>query len=249
VWFRRILRPWLCHPLITQDNNCFISGEIKNFIEGLLFSLNAVWVNPIDAVFKAEKKVYQLSIAGKHGLHVPETIASNNPEEIRLFASAHKDIICKPIYHGLFVEKGKKYSIHATKIPHKNLINDIQLEACPVLIQELVNKKADVRLTIVGERAFAVKITTPTCPDVVDWRKYSDLITYEVIDFDNSTISNCKKMLRELGLIYGAFDFAITHNDEPYFLEVNPTGEWAWLENQLDIPIRDALIELLHDGK
>ena len=53
-------------------------------------------------------------------------------------------------------------------------------------------------------------------------------------------------MLYDLGLVYGAFDFIRTPDDDLVFLEVNPTGEWAWLEDQLGFPMRDAFIHLFY---
>ena len=53
-------------------------------------------------------------------------------------------------------------------------------------------------------------------------------------------------MLQTLGLVYGAFDFIRTPRGEDVFLEVNPTGEWAWLENSLGFPMRDAFVELFY---
>ena len=50
-------------------------------------------------------------------------------------------------------------------------------------------------------------------------------------------------MLNELGLNYGAFDFVRAVNGELVFLEVNPTGEWAWLEHRLQFPMREAFID------
>ena len=52
----------------------------------------------------------------------------------------------------------------------------------------------------------------------------------------------------ELGLRYGAFDFIRAPSGDLVFLELNPTGEWAWLEEELGFGLRDAFIELLYRG-
>lgn len=49
--------------------------------------------------------------------------------------------------------------------------------------------------------------------------------------------SKCRAMLDMLGLLYGAFDFVRTPEGDLVFLEVNPTGEWAWLEDRLGFPM------------
>jgi glutathione synthase/RimK-type ligase-like ATP-grasp enzyme len=53
-------------------------------------------------------------------------------------------------------------------------------------------------------------------------------------------------MLSILNLQYGAFDFIEKPDGELVFLEINPTGEWAWLENALGYPMRSAFIELFY---
>jgi hypothetical protein len=49
-----------------------------------------------------------------------------------------------------------------------------------------------------------------------------------------------------LDLAYGAFDFIRTENADWYFLEVNPAGEWAWLDVALGLPMRDSFVELFY---
>jgi D-alanine-D-alanine ligase-like ATP-grasp enzyme len=56
--------------------------------------------------------------------------------------------------------------------------------------------------------------------------------------------SLCILMMERMRLKFGAFDFVKTDEGELYFLEVNPTGEWAWLEREMGFPMRDAFIEL-----
>jgi len=56
----------------------------------------------------------------------------------------------------------------------------------------------------------------------------------------------CAQMLARLDLVSGAFDFIVSRDGDWFFLEVNPTGEWAWLEEFLGLPIRDAFIEVLY---
>jgi hypothetical protein len=41
----------------------------------------------------------------------------------------------------------------------------------------------------------------------------------------------------------------LTKGGEYYFLEVNPNGQWAWIEDMLKLPIRDSIIDLLLPGE
>jgi D-alanine-D-alanine ligase-like ATP-grasp enzyme len=66
-------------------------------------------------------------------------------------------------------------------------------------------------------------------------------------DFPDELSSLCLNTLQTLDLLYGAFDFIRTPNNEWYFLEVNPAGEWAWLEQELHLPMSQAFIEIFYD--
>jgi D-alanine-D-alanine ligase-like ATP-grasp enzyme len=51
--------------------------------------------------------------------------------------------------------------------------------------------------------------------------------------------------MRDLGLVYGAFDFVITPEAEWIFLEVNPGGQFGFLEDSTDAPLTATLADLL----
>ena len=55
-------------------------------------------------------------------------------------------------------------------------------------------------------------------------------------------------MLMDFQLEFGAFDFIVTNDNQWYFLEVNPNGQWLWLEKILALDISEKIIDLL-DGK
>jgi glutathione synthase/RimK-type ligase-like ATP-grasp enzyme len=80
----------------------------------------------------------------------------------------------------------------------------------------------------------------------VDWRDPATCATFSPAQIDQDLETKCRKMLSSLGLRYGAFDFIVRPGGEEVFLEVNPTGEWAWLENSLGFPMRNAFIDLFY---
>jgi hypothetical protein len=55
-------------------------------------------------------------------------------------------------------------------------------------------------------------------------------------------------MLRYFKLHFGAFDLAKAPDGMLFFLEVNPVGEWVWLERECGFRIADSLIDLLVRG-
>jgi glutathione synthase/RimK-type ligase-like ATP-grasp enzyme len=53
------------------------------------------------------------------------------------------------------------------------------------------------------------------------------------------------KLCAELGLVYAAVDFRLTPEGEYIFLELNPAGQWLFIEQATQMPIGAALADLL----
>jgi beta-lactam-binding protein with PASTA domain len=52
-------------------------------------------------------------------------------------------------------------------------------------------------------------------------------------------------MMDRLGLAYGAFDLRRREDGEHVFLEVNPGGQWLYVEDATGLPITEAVAGLL----
>jgi len=245
VWYRRAVYP-VPMTALTPGERVFVAGELRHLAMGLVLNPAVVWVNAIDKVFVAEHKLYQLQIARRLGFHVPRTLVSGNPAQLRSFAAANRSgTICKPIFHGMFFDDGSAYSVYTRRITPESF-ESAAMDICPVLLQEEITRVADVRATFIGSKCFVADIAGD--PSLVDWRDPDIPVSFSVSSLNDDVKAMCRAMLAELGLVYGAFDFVRTPDGELVFLEVNPTGEWAWLEDRLGFPMRDAFIQLFYPG-
>ncbi|MFX0185468.1 MAG: MvdC/MvdD family ATP grasp protein [Candidatus Hodarchaeota archaeon] len=243
VWYRRKL--WV-QPLnlIRPDQRRFVAGEITNLIEGLVADPHILWVNPMDAVSIAERKVFQIRLAQQLGFAIPRSLISNEPDRLRNFYEENNGkVICKPIFHGLFVSENERAAVYTHRIDYDALINDVQLRACPTYLQEEIPKGSDIRATFIGDDLFSVEIYSKRSKPL-DWRRLKEPLAYRSYDLSKEVENLCRLMLNEMRLTFGAFDFVKTAEGDLYFLEVNPTGEWAWLEKEMGFPMRDAFIKL-----
>jgi glutathione synthase/RimK-type ligase-like ATP-grasp enzyme len=55
----------------------------------------------------------------------------------------------------------------------------------------------------------------------------------------------CLELMRRLGIIFGCFDFIVTPDGRHVFLEVNPMGQWLWVEQMCGMPLLEAFCEFL----
>ena len=168
VYFRRA--PSIFPNSIDNRDTQYINGERRNFFEGIYTFLDAKWINPIFATYKAERKLYQLSIAKRIGFNVPETIVSNNPMDIIEFLNKYESCIIKPISHGMQVTSEGIFSIYTSDIKDIKSLNKDMLFECPTFVQQKINNYRDIRATVIGNEILAVEIDTDD-ELKVDWRK------------------------------------------------------------------------------
>jgi len=100
----------------------------------------------------------------------------------------------------------------------------------------------------VGEKVFAAFIHSQDSDDSkVDWRVSQDGLKHSIYMLPEDISANCINLLRELDLNFGAIDLILNENGEYVFLEINPNGQWAWLEKLLGLDISGAIVNLLKD--
>jgi glutathione synthase/RimK-type ligase-like ATP-grasp enzyme len=58
-------------------------------------------------------------------------------------------------------------------------------------------------------------------------------------------LTSLQELMKAFDLRFGVIDMALTPNGEYVFLEVNPTGQWQWLEKYTELPITIAVAEAL----
>ena len=65
----------------------------------------------------------------------------------------------------------------------------------------------------------------------------------------NNIKKMCIELTRKLNLNYSAIDMILDENNDYVFLEINPNGQWAWIENKLQFPISKKIVDLLVEGE
>jgi hypothetical protein len=109
--------------------------------------------------------------------------------------------------------------------------------------QQRVPKVRDVRATVVGKRVFAANILTvgETAGDLLDWRADYDALRYEPVTLPAGVESGLLRTTERLGLSFAAADFVVTADDQHYFVDLNPAGQWGWIQEATGLPIAAAI--------
>jgi glutathione synthase/RimK-type ligase-like ATP-grasp enzyme len=121
------------------------------------------------------------------------------------------------------------------------------LEFSPMIFQEYVEKDCEFRVIIVGEQIFCGKIPSQQSEDgQADWRKDANLIDeIEVYELPASVKLKLLHLMDYFRLNYGAIDLIKTPEGKYVFLEINPVGEFSWLDKALGHKISEAIANVL----
>lgn len=222
----------------------FVAEESRRGLGGVLASLpRCLYLSHPQAVARAEYKPAQLVAAVREGFRVPDTLITNDPVEAMAFC-AEQAAVYKPLHAGAYAVEGEPAGIWTAPVDPGDLDDSVGHSAH--LFQARVPKVADVRAIVVGEQTFGARIISP--PGVVDWRAAYQSLTYEPVTCPEEMRGALLRFLARFGLSFGAFDFAVTGDGAWWFLEVNPNGQWAWLEEAVGLPITCAIADLLESG-
>ncbi len=250
VWYRRIRRA-VCPGGVDSLLHQYVSNETVWALNGTLNILNhdkVKWLNSPRFIALAENKVFQLSLAKQIGFVIPQTLISSSSEDIITFSKRYKSTIVKPVRSGYIETKEGAFAAYTRRLTEEDIESlRTNVLPAPLIVQEEIKKKYDIRVTVIGNDLFAARIHSQGDPSaIVDWRRTEnpDLKHTKVL-LPNSIRNKCLKIHKALNLEYSAIDFVETKDGRFIFLEVNPGGQWLWIENQLNYPITLRIAEYL----
>ncbi len=223
----------------------YVTDQWHSLISGIQAIPDILWINnPLKNNF-AEIKINQLFLANKIGLKIPETCITSEKKSLELFWSkCNQKIIAKALYSPLIKDKNEEFFIFTNQILKIDDIDEEDLKISPTIFQEALIEKTDYRITVIGDKCFTVKILSNGSIKSLDWRTLKENIKFVRCDLPSDLEEKCIKLVKEFGLVFGAIDI-VQSGDEYYFLEINPNGEWGWLQKSAGLPIAESIADKL----
>lgn len=231
----------------------FARREAKVGVGGMLLALPGVlWVNRPDLAATAVYRPLQWIVAARCGLLVPRSLVTNDPKAVERFAKESRHgVVVKPLTTNLIYENHTYRMGWTRRLSGEDLADLRGIAVTAHLVQDWVDKIWECRAVVVGDEIFAVAIHAGSAESHVDWRSDYPALSYEVIDLPSAVADSLRAVMAELGLVYGAFDLSVSLSDgvEVYsFLEINPGGQYGFLEGATGVPITDCMVRFLSRG-
>ncbi len=231
------------HPELSDNERRWATIQARMGLGGLLASLGS-WLNHPHQIGYSEYKPVQLCAAVACGLRVPRTVVTNEPETARAFVADVGRAVYKP-FGGSGVDDDDGFRQVFCTVVDLEQCGNPNISRTMHLFQQWVPKDYEVRLTVVDGQFFAARIDGGSEAAQVDWRSDYGALTYQAVETPDVIRSQVSALLDKLGLRFGALDFVVAPDGEWIFIECNPNGQWAWIEDETGMPIASALADAL----
>lgn len=259
IWHRRPGLPEPDEAVASDGVREWISRESQVFLEGIWGALDCLHVPGVGQHrFAAENKLTQLVEASRLGFCMPRTFITNRPAcLLEAFSDFCGSVITK-VFSNPLVERGdedeaegEEWSAFTRPVQRRDLGYHRTIRFAPTIIQEYVPKSLEVRATVVGSQVFAAAIHSQESHRTRhDWRHYDfDRTLHEAHALPGDVSTLCVRLVHALHLNFGAIDLVLTPEGKYVFLEINPNGQWAWIQELTGLPISRAIADLLTRGR
>ena len=256
IWLRRLRDPKPLKALTEGVSRNYAAGVCTMVLWRLWEMLGCRWLPATPAGDQhASNKLLQLSVAARIGWRLPRTLVTNSPEDfLAFYDECHGQMVTKlaagaSAYAQMRI--GDKFPAFTRPVRRRDLGSFRSIRFAPMMLQEYVPKRVELRITVVGNHAFAAEIDSQASPrSRNDWRQLDpDPEIYRVHILPPEVEARCIRLVRQLHLSYGALDVIVTPDGEYVFIEINPNGQWAWIEEYTHLPIAEAITDYLVNGE
>lgn len=249
VWYRKIWK-LAVPPQLSPEYHAVFTREYRTWMQVFFESISHVpWLNPMETDHSVgTNKLRQLRMAAAAGLVIPDTICTNNPEQVNVFFEKQNGRVIMKLHNALSQSmKGDQPFFPTTVLKEANLQQLASLRYCPMIFQQQVMKQYELRIAYVNGHFFTGKINTQHLQHgKTDWRATSHgEATWE--DYELPLIIQAKidALMKSAGLPFGVIDMIRSVSGEYVFLEINPQGEWGMLQRDLGHLIGEKIADTI----
>lgn len=223
VWYRR---PFEFEKEKKSLENYIRQKELNEIIWNFFLQIpKERWMNFPAINWYADRKLIQLRDAPKFGLNVPPWIISSDKRQIKDFLAVQKRCLVKPMDNGYIPYGNKLFHIYSTELNDKISLN--YSKNCPTLFQKIIEKSFDVRTIYVDGKVLFFKLESGNLDVRVDGMKS---VKYSLINPPQKIKKAYCDFVKSYDMRFCTSDFVVDLNGRWFFLENNPNGNWAWLE-------------------
>jgi len=237
-------------PVLEREYLSSVYGEIRATFFGFLESLPCFQIGRYSKYRRLDSKEEQMRVAEFLGMKIPETCITNSPVEAKRFVRDHPNGVITKMQSSFAIERNGVENVVFTNLIKEEDLDEIEtLQYCPMQFQEKLDKKVELRITIVGDEVYAFEIDSQRLDNAkLDWRREGvELIgEWQPYELPADLKEKLLQLMDMYEINYGAIDVIVTPDDDYYFLEINSAGEFFWLDRLMsDNQISEQIAKVL----
>ena len=248
VWYLRVDRTQYVSD-IQDEAKRFKWSETLSLLNSLLSTIECIWVNTRESIeLHASNKLFQQICANRVGISTPDTIVTNDPGVATSFCQVNDStLLCKTIGYTRLGDDDSGV-IYSEIFTYDELSESHDaIKECPVFCQEYVQKKYEYRVMLIGDAVLACRIDSQSSEKTrIDWRHYDfENVEHQYVTLPEDLQVKLRLLMKECQLGYGAVDLIEDKEGNFVFLEINPSGQWEWIEKLARLPVADSVAKYL----
>jgi len=232
---RTDIEPWVRRLLDSEWNaiECALAQAVRCKV-----------LNGLAGSALAQNKIVQLQAALDAGLSIPETIISTDARSLREFAGKHR-CITKGIVNAFHLD-GKNLRSAFTSFVDVESLGKYDPTGIPTLLQRAVEPAAMWRIVVVGGKTMGFRFHGQELLQVADSRPVERNLEGAYLPVPAQVAAKLARMCGALMIEFASADFMEDPLGELWFLDLNPEGQWAFLEDKFGVRISDEIVRLAH---
>lgn len=249
AWLRRPTAPAAHAAIADAAMRRYVALELELMLDGLWEALDCAWLpGRYPDVRRADHKLTQLALARTLGFSVPASLITNDPRELMQFFEEHGGALIGKLASPAVFWTEPRVGVRYTQVV---TLADLgyaasMLQYAPMLFQPCIAKEVELRVTVVGDQVFAAEIHTQrNARTRIDSRTDFVSTHYEAHTLPPAIEAHCRAITARSGLSYATIDLIVTPDGDYVFLELNPSGQYLWVEQRTGLPISAAIVDLL----
>ncbi|MFJ9893571.1 MvdC/MvdD family ATP grasp protein [Streptomyces sp. NPDC091280] len=238
-------KPQIAADGLSAGQAEWVRKEAAAGLIGVLAALDCFQFAHPPSTLAAQLKADALARAALCGVRVPQTWIGNSRIPAREFVTGSPSgAVCKSLVSPSLVEGPYSSSFYTSRVEAGQIDGSIAGGAHQ--LQHAVEKAYEVRLVVVGRDMFAAGIHAHSAAARTDFRSDYPALSYSRVEVPGSVREGITRILDHYGLVYAAIDLIVDPDDQWWLLDLNPAGNYDWLQKELpELAISAAIARLL----
>jgi glutathione synthase/RimK-type ligase-like ATP-grasp enzyme len=242
-WIRRLAPPQWRPNVVSGSHDSAVRTAWTALVVGLAGDADVEWLTPLERLFLCESKLLQERAARKLGILTPQTAVTS--ERSLIPAELGQDLVAKPLGTSHYSSQDATEQVIWTKALDVSAPELDLLAGAPFILQARLEAERHLRVVTVRERAWVCELDAAGLE--LDWRGSEEAHHSFTSASEPEVAEKARALAAVMGVGYSSQDWIVSDGD-PYFLDLNPAGQWLFLPEPAVSDITESIAEWLTGG-